>query len=445
MPAIRPSTMLAALGLLAACSRPSGEAAGDAPVAATPASFTPAQVVSQATANGATPMFLVTPAGDRVLSWVSAPDGGHAGQLNVQVTPAGGGDPVTATLTDPLGGVEPHGEAPPQLAADGRGGLYALYAVGEEIPGARFPVSSLRLVRSEDGGRSWSAPITVNTLGQHGEFGSHNFYALGAGPDGTLWATWLENVRGKSGVWFTRSTDGGRTWSAHRALNADEACPCCRTAIVAGPAGDLYVAWRSVAAGDVRDIVVAHSPDNGATWDAPVKPRQEGWVFAGCPHAGPSLKVDAGGRVHIAWWTGKPGEAGVWYATSSDKGQTWTAQAMATAERSVPAHVQLALAGERKVVVTWDDGHSETPRILLRRSADGGRSFAAVEQVSGEGAAQFPVVATVGDSVLVAWKQQTLAAHREELAKRVDMRDPKAVMGLPRVGQAEIYLRRSAL
>ncbi|MDX2192695.1 MAG: sialidase family protein [Gemmatimonadales bacterium] len=402
-------------------------------------------VVSQATANGATPMFLVSPAGDRVLSWVSAPDGGEAGRLHVQVTPARGTAAAPVELVDPLGPIEPHGEAPPQLLADRQGHLYALYAVGKTIPGARFPVSALRLVRSEDGGRTWQPPVTVNEHGQHGDFGSHNFHALGLGNDGALWATWLENQRGRSSVVFTRSVDGGRTWAPTRALNTEEACPCCRTAIVAGTGNELFVAWRSVAAGDVRDIVVARSPDGGATWEAPVKPRDEGWVFPGCPHAGPSIKVDAEGRVHIAWWTGKPGEAGVWYGVSADRGRTWQAQAIATGATSQPAHVQLAIAPGGQVAVAWDDGLSASPRILLRRSRDGGIAFAATETVSGKGAAQYPVLATVGDSLLVAWRQLTLEAHRKELAARADMRDPRAVMGLPRVGQSEIWLRGGRL
>ncbi|HWA40701.1 MAG TPA: hypothetical protein VG712_03760, partial [Gemmatimonadales bacterium] len=80
--------------------------------------FTPARAVSQETANGATPMFLVTPTGDRVLAWVAAEGGGSDGRLYLSVTPAGAPAALpTVMLTDPLGPIEPHGEAPPRLAA----------------------------------------------------------------------------------------------------------------------------------------------------------------------------------------------------------------------------------------------------------------------------------------------------------------------------------------
>ncbi len=72
-----------------------------------------------------------------------------------------------------------------------------LYAVGKEVPGERFPKSALRFIRSTDSGRTWSDPLTVN---DGTEFGSHNFHALTAAPDGSLLATWLDARHGKSGV-----------------------------------------------------------------------------------------------------------------------------------------------------------------------------------------------------------------------------------------------------
>jgi hypothetical protein len=103
--------------------------------------------------------------------------------------------------------------------------------------------------------------------------------------------------------------------------------------------------------------------------------------------------------------------------------------------------VQLAVAGEG-IYLAWDDGLSAIPRVLLRRSTNGGRTFGAEELLSDPGvAASFPVLAVQGDSVAVAWSQTTAAEHRAKLASMIDMKDPKAVMPLPRVGQSEILVR----
>jgi hypothetical protein len=405
--------------------------------------FAPARVVSQETENGATPMFLAVPGGGRVVAWVSAPGGGSDGSLHLSVTPRGASAPLsTTTVRDPLGAIEAHGEAPPQLAADGEGGISVLYAVGKEVPGERFPKSALRFVRSVDSGRTWSAPVTVN---DGKEFGSHNFHSLTGAPDGSLLATWLDARKGKSGVWMSRSTDGGRTWEPNRPIYTDATCPCCRTSVAVAGDGTIYVAWRAILPGDIRDVVVSRSSDRGKTWAEPVRVRADDWVYPGCPHAGPSLEVDARGDVHVAWWTGKEGEAGVYYARSADGGRSFVAQAMATGKKARPAHVQLAVSG-RRVYVAWDDGLGDVPRVLLRRSADGGKSFRPEEPLSDEGvAASYPVLAIYGDSVAVAWSKTTAAEHRRKLASLVDMRDPQAVMPLPRVGQSEILMRSGAL
>jgi hypothetical protein len=405
--------------------------------------FTPARVISQETENGATPMFLALPAGGRVVAWVSAPDGGSNGSLNLSVTPAATAEPLpTVTVRDPLGAIEAHGEAPPQLAADAQGGISVLYAVGKEVPGERFPRSALRFIRSVDSGRTWSEPRTVN---DGTEFGSHNFHALTGAPDGSLLATWLDARKGKSGVWMSRSTDGGRTWEPNRPIYADPTCPCCRTSVAVAGDGTIYVAWRAILAGDVRDVVVTRSSDDGRTWAEPVRTRADDWVYPGCPHAGPSLEVDAKGDVHVAWWTGKEGEAGVYYARSSDGAKSFVAQPIAIGEKARPAHVQLAVSGPR-VYLAWDDGLGDIPRVLLRRSSDGGKRFDPEELLSDQDvAASYPVIALYGDSVAVAWSQTTAAEHQKKLAAMAGMKDPKAVMPLPRVGQSEIFVRAGAM
>lgn len=402
--------------------------------------FTPPAIVSEATANGATPMFAVTPEGGTVLSWVAASEDGVE-QLHVQVQRDDAGT-TTSTLTDPLGSIEPHGEAPPQVVVSPSGAIHALYTVGRDV-GRRFPESALRHARSDDGGLTWSEPSSVNT----GEvFGSHNFHALLAESDGSIRAAWLSSVGGSSAVWMRASRDGGDTWEVPVALHEAPTCPCCRTGLAVAPDGSLYASWRKILEGDIRDVTVARSDDGGRSWGDPVRPRADNWVFPGCPHAGPSLKVGGDGVVHISWWTGVKGEAGVWYASSSDRGTTWTSQPIAIGEESLPAHAQVALGDNGLVLVSWDDGLGARPVVKLRVSTDGGASFGRAMQLSDPAvAATFPVLALAGDSVLVAWTQVSDSVHRAMLADRPDMSHHDARMPLPRVGQQEVVVRKAAL
>ena len=439
---------------LAACGR------GDAAPAsgATGVTFAAAQSLTGADL-GAAPTLAVAPDGRRAAAWVTAPDGGTDGRLRVAVADSTGRLGAPVELRDPLGPIEPHGEAPPKLAFAPGGALYALWVVGKEVPNRRFPASALRFARSADGGRTWSAPASVTDTPQ--PFGSFNFHSLQAARGDTVYVAWLDGRDGKSATYLTRSTDGGRHWAPNVRVNAGgESCPCCRTAVAAGRGDTVYAAWRQVGAGNVREVVVARSADGGRRWAPAVRAQRDGWVIAGCPHAGPSLAVDGAGRVHVAWWSGKEGAAGAFYARSGDGGQAFDAPVpLGVAAFSRPAHVQLALAGDGRVVAVWDDGTVKVPRVLVRVSRDAGVSFApaavasatssatsgATSGAAGGGvdgaAATFPVLAAAGDRVALAWTAESAAHLAREHAHRPDMKDPRVRMPLPSVGRRSVVLR----
>jgi len=403
------------------------------------ARFTAAETVTRATDVGTAPMFAVSPAGAEAVAWVSAPGGGTDGRLYVS---SGGRAPVE--LRDELGPIEGHGESPPKLVYGPDGALHALYVVAKVVPGRRFPLAALRYTRSTDDGRTWTTPVNV---ADDRTFGRHNFHSLHAAADGSLYVAWLDGREGKSAAYLTRSADGGRTWEANRRVGSGEACPCCRTAVATASDGTVYVAWRIVLVGDVRDIVVAKSGDHGRTWTEPTRVQADDWVFHGCPHAGPAIQVDRDGHLHVAWWTGKEGAAGVYYTRSDDGGVTFTQAApLGTAAASRPAHVQLALGPRREIAVVWDDGTKAIPQVVLRVSQDGGRSFGPVVPVSVAGrVAGFPVVALRDTTLTVAWSEESVAAAALEAKAMPNMKDPKAAMGLRPVGEAQVLVRRGSI
>jgi hypothetical protein len=277
-------------------------------------------------------------------------------------------------------------------------------------------------------------------------FGSHNFHALHAGTDGTVYVSWLDGRQGVSSAFVTHSTDGGATWAPNVRANLGEACPCCRTALATSASGDLYLAWRAVLPGNVRDIVVARSSDRGRTWSEAVRVRADNWVFEGCPHAGPSLLVDSTGAVHVAWWTGKDENAGVFYARSTDGARSFaTAVPIGVASFSRPAHVQMAVRGPSTVAVAWDDGTKEPPAVLVRVSRDSGATFGAAERVSEEGVkATFPVVSFRGDELIVAWSQEAATTDSAHSRHAIEG-GPSTTARLHEVGSAQVMVRRARL
>jgi hypothetical protein len=155
-----------------------------------------------------------------------------------------------------------------------------------------------------------------------------------------------------------------------------------------------------VYAGDVRDVVVARLARGAAAFGAPVRVHADGWVFPGCPHAGPSLAVDGRGRLHVAWYTGKDGRQGLWHAVSADGGRTFGEPAALLTGRWVPpSQVALAAAGDR-VWATWDDRRTADGPVTLAR-IDGGR----VSVVAHERTGRSPALASGARGVLIAWHQ----------------------------------------
>jgi hypothetical protein len=207
------------------------------------------------------------------------------------------------------------------------------------------------------------------------------------------------------------------------------------------------MAWRHIYPGSVRDVVVARSNDQGKTWSEPVRVHEDDWKFDACPHAGPAIATDARGTLHVTWWTGKEGSAGVFYAQSTDAGHTFSAPiALGTAQYSRPAHVQLALGSGNRVIVVWDDGTKQTPRITARVSNDGGLHFSDAVPFSDAGrAATFPVLAVTNDSISVAWSEERATAAQRADADAKTAKDPKAPKGLEAVGQAQVLVRRGVL
>jgi hypothetical protein len=352
--------------------------------------------------------------GERVYAaWAaSLPDG--ATDIYLAVSRDGGRSfdaPVRVNATP--GDASAGGEQPPRVTASDR-------EVDVLWVAKRDGVSIIRTARSVDGGRTFERPRTISPAGATGARG---WESAAIDADGVMHAAWLDGRNAATAAAshdhmammheggprqdiFAASWRGGGPVVESRV--ATDVCFCCKTA-VASRGRDVYVAWRHLYSGGVRDIAVAHSADGGLTYGEPVRVSADNWQINACPDDGPALALDTAGTVHVAWPTLVHDPDGdriaIFHAVSRDGGRTFSPRARVDGARhTAPAHPRMALLPDGTAVVIWDELTGGRRQIALRAIATDGQDDMQPVRVLTEGhAAAYPSIVAAGDRLVAAW------------------------------------------
>jgi len=272
--------------------------------------------------------------------------------------------------------------------------------------------TELRLSRSTDGGRTFEASVLVND--DPGVI-QHTFDALHRDAAGRLHLSWIDAREGKKepGTYVARSLDKGL--SVTKNLKVDEGtCVCCRTALASGPDGTVYVAWRKIFEGNVRETVVARSTDQGETFGAPVIVGNDRWVFPACPHRPASMGVDKQGRLYVVWYSeGTEEIPAVYLAYSDDRGQTFSGKRpLNVARNTFPDHPQIAVDSDGRIVVVWEEQAPVKRDVVVSVSTDRGQTFSKPQKLNDK-KSQTPVVAVNRQGLFaLAWMEHGMPGHK---------------------------------
>ena len=272
--------------------------------------------------------------------------------------------------------------------------------------------NELRLSRSTNSGKTFSPSILVNDDEQ---IIGHSFDSIHVAPDGAIHVAWIDGREGKKepATFVARSTDRGRT--VEKNLKVDEnTCVCCRTSLTTGSDGTLYVAWRKVLPGDLRETVVARSTDGGSTFSSPVIVGHDKWVFPGCPHRPASIGTDRLGRLYVVWYTeGVDETPTVFLAYSDDRGDTFSPkQKLNVSKGTFPDHPQMAVDPEGRLVIVWEEQSPVRREVVLSMSLDRGQTFSAPQKLN-EKKGQTPSLSMNSKGLAaLAWMEHAMPAHR---------------------------------
>lgn len=353
----------------------------------------------------------VAAAGDFVaVAWGASAAG--KGDIFVATSRDGGrtfGSPVQVNQT--AGEARISGEIAPRVS---------LHAVPESIPeivvvwNAKATTTTLRLARSRDGGRTFETPTTLTPGDAAGDRG---WQALTLDQKGGAHAIWLDHrgmaaarnapqaahkgehdgvaMAQRSGLYY--AGPGGAERELFKGV-----CYCCKTAMATGPDGTIAAAWRHVFDGNMRDMALTISRDNGKTFAPMTRVHQDGWSINGCPDDGPAMAIDHRGTIHLLWPTVVGGTEGALLYSTSRNGTTFQKPVrVPTLGGPKPSHPQIAIDGQGRVVVAWDESREGVRRAAARRLMLDG-TFGPVREL-GVGPSSYPVLAATTKGMIAVW------------------------------------------
>ncbi len=262
----------------------------------------------------------------------------------------------------------------------------------------------VRIAQSQDGGNTWSAPLTPHRDSSQTE---HGFVAMWR-EGNKLGATWLDGRKfskeghDASNEMMLMSTEIGPDGALGPEVRLDErTCDCCQNAAALTAAGPV-IAYRNRSTEEIRDIYVTRRVSG--KWTPGVAVHDDNWKINACPVNGPALAA-AGNRVAIAWFSAANDAPRVNVAFSDNAGARFSPPIRV--DGGQPAgRVDITLLPDGAALVTWiERTGGEAAEVRARRVRPDGRVGApiTIATSSAARAGGFPRMALAGSSVVFAW------------------------------------------
>jgi|GEM_PF-4416007 len=264
--------------------------------------------------------------------------------------------------------------------------------------------------------RRWSASAPVDSSGSKSQFAPSVAFAA----DGQVYYAWQE-IPGRSDgsiidngdIYFSVIADPDS--QTRRAIRVDDQGTNVNDqsvpVLAITPVGTFVMAWADSRNGRSA-IYTAYSPNEGFTWEGHVLVSAVGTPL---DHTNPYLLAGDNNTLYLIWEAGTSGQSTIWFAASSDGGQTWSAQTRVNTDVVASQRQQPVLArlSDGSMIAAWSDNRSGTPRIFSARGVSQGTggwtwSADAPVEVDGTVAQTRPSLAVGNDNIIyLAFEQDT--------------------------------------
>ena len=231
-----------------------------------------------------------------------------------------------------------------QIAVDSQGNINIIWL--DKSPGYQAVFFS----HSTDGGRSFSAPQNLSN-DPNGSFSVQ----MVVDPAGNIYVIW-DDVNNNG--FLTRSTDGGNSFSAPVNMAYG--------ALAVDSSGNIYLASQGPSANRFPAIYVSRSSDEGATFSTPVQ-ASDGTSLPGTP----SIALDSAGNVYLVWVNCPFGGCYLWFNHSNDGGASFGSQVALSSTEDAPSF-SLTVGSAGSVYIA---SAIRSSGVALTWSVDGGTTF----------------------------------------------------------------------
>lgn len=199
-----------------------------------------------------------------------------------------------------------------EIAVDSKGNINVVWL---NATTSTSPVSYTAFFsRSSDGGATFSTPQSISHPGS-----SVGVLGVAADSSGTIYVLWSDNSAGNYEIFFTRSIDGGNTFSAPQTIS-HAGSNSAGGQMVVDSNGNINVVWNDNSSGSYSGFL-SRSVDGGASFSPPVN----------LP-AADQMNIDSAGNIYLAWvgpstrvFSGVTYQGySIFFSTSSDGGATFS-------------------------------------------------------------------------------------------------------------------------
>jgi hypothetical protein len=310
--------------------------------------------------------------------------------------------------------------------------------------------------RSLDGGQTWE-PDAVTIISHESTPGipfedKPWVVADTSGPyAGNLYIGWTQFTLAASDLLFSRSIDGGKSWSKPIKLSSVSGLPRDDNGAlegfhgVVGPDGTLYTIWD-----DRNGIMMAVSRDGGVTFSKerriiPAGPGYFGITGVSRSNGFPQIGMDPrrmdirssprdskqGGNLYVSWSDYSNGDVDIFVSTSADHGRTWSLPVRVNSDPIHNGNDQFfqwmavdPQSGAVNLIFYDRRTDNEKTTVTLARSTDGGKTFQNYtwdpEAFAAEGdfLGDYLAITAFDNKVYGAWAHQTTEESKTERGKK---------------------------